>query len=60
MSNMIYCRFQNTLRDLQDCLEALDELGGDIILLSDEEMKSAEELIAVCGEIHYQYNEWKK
>jgi len=26
MSNMSYCRFQNTLRDLQDCHDALEDL----------------------------------
>mgnify|MGYP003128438034 FL=1 len=26
MSNMSYCRFENTSRDLQDCLDALEEL----------------------------------
>lgn len=28
MSNMSYCRFQNTVDDLEDCLEALRELDG--------------------------------
>lgn len=26
MSNMSYCRFENTARDFQDCLNALEEL----------------------------------
>lgn len=26
MSNMSYCRFQNTLGDLQDCYEALGDM----------------------------------
>ena len=25
MSNMSYCRFENTYRDLQDCIEHLDD-----------------------------------
>lgn len=25
MSNMSYCKFQNTLNDLKDCLESLEE-----------------------------------
>jgi hypothetical protein len=25
MANMSYCRFQNTVTDLMDCLEALNE-----------------------------------
>lgn len=27
MPNMAYCRFQNTLLDLQDCHRALDGMG---------------------------------
>lgn len=26
MSNMSYCRFENTSRDLRDCLDAIEEL----------------------------------
>lgn len=29
MSNMSYCRFENTQRDLQDCREAIEEMIGD-------------------------------
>ena len=32
MSNMSYCRFQNTVGDFRDCLEAIsdrEELSGD-------------------------------
>jgi len=29
MANMSYCRFENTLRDLQDCLGVLDEACED-------------------------------
>jgi hypothetical protein len=28
MSNMGYCRFENTYNDLQDCLDALCDEGG--------------------------------
>lgn len=28
MANMSYCRFENTYKDLQDCLEALENEGG--------------------------------
>lgn len=53
MSNMSYCRFQNTLRDLEDCRDALQESFED---LSDDEKNAALELISVCKEIadnHY-------
>ena len=47
MSNMSYCRFQNTLEDLLDCADALynDEK------LSPEEERAKAKLIAVCGQI---------
>jgi hypothetical protein len=45
MSNMSYCRFYNTLRDLQDCYEHLDEeLSGD-------EYISRKRLVEVCQDI---------
>ena len=28
MANMSYCRFQNTVMDLEDCLEKIDENGS--------------------------------
>lgn len=48
MSNMSYCRFENTLGDLQDCRDALDTMQDhhhDVIRLrevkSDFDMKTA-------------------
>lgn len=42
MSNMGYCRFQNTAGDFAECLEhALDDLSG-------EEFFAREELIDMC------------
>lgn len=51
MSNMSYCRFQNTLKDLRDCAEALEEIGDNLVELSKEEARAAAALIAVCQEI---------
>ena len=48
MGNMSCCRFSNTLGDLRDCLDALDEIGGDLMKLSKEEAKAAERLIKMC------------
>ncbi len=50
MSNMAYCRFQNTLADLRDCEDALDEMW-DLSELSEEERKAAKRLIQVCRRI---------
>lgn len=51
MSNMSYCRFQNTLRDLKDCLDALCDIDGNLSELSKEEAQAADSLILVCEEI---------
>lgn len=45
MSNLGYCRFQNTLSDLQDCSEHIyDELEG-------AEDTARNELVATCQQI---------
>ena len=46
MSNMSYCRFINTLQDLEDCYEHL--FDND---LSKSEEKARRELIEVCQNI---------
>ena len=51
MGNMSYCRFQNTRSDLEDCRDALDEMGQDIESLSDEEREAAADLIDICRHI---------
>ena len=45
MANMGYCRFRNTLKDLQDCQ---DHIHDD---LSKEEKKARRELVELCKEI---------
>jgi hypothetical protein len=51
MSNLSYCRFRNTLDDLRDCEDKLDEIGGDLSELSKEEAQAAKSLIAICRDI---------
>lgn len=46
MSNMSYCRFRNTLEDLRDCYNHIDE--GD---LSEEEQRARDRLIKLCAKI---------
>lgn len=48
--NMTYCRFQNTLEDLRDCQEHMDDSE-----LSPEEMQARKELIEVCWRIAQDY-----
>ena len=55
MSNMSYCRFQNTLVDLQDCMDELYELDGDLSELSSAEKRAARSLIELCNEIVVSY-----
>lgn len=51
--NMSYCRFHNTLNDLQDCGEALDELegiGAEAIIekIGKEEYMKMTRLVELC------------
>jgi len=32
MSNMSYCRFENTASDLQDCLDAVEDITEKIVM----------------------------
>uniref|UniRef100_A0A6H1ZNE8 Uncharacterized protein n=1 Tax=viral metagenome TaxID=1070528 RepID=A0A6H1ZNE8_9ZZZZ len=45
MGNMSYCRFENTLRDLQDCYENMD---ND---LSNSEKLAHDRMIVLCRRI---------
>jgi len=50
MSNMSYCRFQNTAGDLQDCLHGLrDMIEGES--LSRDELEAAKRLVGLCLEV---------
>jgi hypothetical protein len=46
MSNMSYCRFRNTLSDLEDCCEYIDSKN-----LTWEEDIARESLIELCTQI---------
>lgn len=51
MPNMSYCRFQNTLNDLRDCQEALDENALNALSSDGDEERAAKALIRICREI---------
>jgi len=53
MSNMSYCRFENTWKDLVDCREALDNNEE----LSESEQEYKERLISLCEDIGVDYGE---
>jgi hypothetical protein len=52
MSNLSYCRFENTLQDLQDCYEFLHNSNSeDFEKLSIREFNSMVRLRDLCEEI---------
>lgn len=52
MSNMSYCRFRNTVADLRDCMEHLEDNTND---LAEGEAKARLRLINACVEIALDY-----
>ena len=53
MSNRSYCRFRNTLSDLRDCNEALNDGEG----LSADEVEAAKSLLALCKRMAERFDE---
>ena len=49
MSNMSYCRFENTARDMYDCLEAID--NEDTRDLSETEVDAIQEFLQYAKDI---------
>ena len=49
MANMSYCRFENTTRDMQDCINAIEE--GDTRDLSRYEASALREFLDLAHEI---------
>ena len=49
MANMSYCRFENTVRDMRDCLNALED--GDCYDLSDYEITALKDFKEMGDEI---------
>lgn len=54
MSNMSYCRFENTASDLHDCVDALE--SGDLPDSTDE-LKAADRMAKLCKRYLAAYNE---
>jgi hypothetical protein len=52
MANMSYCRFQNTLSDLRDCYESMDDTD-----LDEEEAKARKRMIRLCQETARDYGD---
>jgi hypothetical protein len=47
MSNMSYCRFQNTVLDMEDCISVLNDSEE----LSDDEANAKDRLIQLCVDV---------
>ena len=48
MANMSYCRFENTLRDLVDCANALDRIVYEGESISESEWEYAQRMKEWC------------
>ena len=48
MSNMNYCKFENTLHDLRDCWNDFEDSQEE---LSESEKKARKSLVELCKEI---------
>lgn len=51
MGNMSYCRFENTLNDLRDCEEALENIHDEVTEMSSYEKNAVVELVELCKTI---------
>ena len=49
--NMSYCRFQNTLEALRECVDALDEIDWEIEELDSDERRAAKQLANLCRQL---------
>jgi hypothetical protein len=57
---MSYCRFQNTVQDLQDCYDNMGSIGeyeDDVSDNDRRELKSRERLIKLCVDIAIEYGD---
>ena len=53
---MSYCRFENTVSDMQDCIDALDNADWDLDEMirnasSEQEAKAIKEFIELCQDV---------
>jgi hypothetical protein len=51
MGNMSYCRFENTSKDLQDCIEAIQNHYEECTDLSRYELRALSDLLEQAEEI---------
>lgn len=51
MPNMSYCRFENTLNDLEDCFEVMCDPSFSYDNLSGSEKEGYDKLLKLCKDI---------
>ena len=56
MANMSYCRFENTARDLRDCVHAIEN-GEHTDDLSSYEKDGLEEILSLCEQLFFMKEE---
>lgn len=57
MSNMSYCRFQNTFDDLRDCVNAMDEAYTlDDMDLSQDEAHAMKRMYSFCEQFRENFD----
>jgi len=49
MANMSYCRFENTARDMRDCLHAIED--REVYDFSDYELRGFKDVISIAQDI---------
>ena len=49
MANMSYCRFENTARDLADCVSAVNR--GEINELNEYEIEGLLDILSLCNDM---------
>ena len=49
MPNMSYCRFENTVKDMRDCINAIED--GETDELSNYEIRALEEFLDLARDI---------
>lgn len=52
MPNMSYCRFRNTINDMRDCVDHLDDVLDDDDI---EEETARNKFIAICKDVAQDY-----
>ena len=62
MANMSYCRFENTVKDIKECIEAFDEGNWDLDAMIEsasswQERKAMKKFIELCKDVAEAFSE---